>query len=128
MKWLDGLKAKAKALKKEIVVLHLATTHPKTPWHAKALAIVVVGYAVSPIDLIPDFIPVLGLLDDLFLLPIGIAAVLKMIPKDVMAECRQKSEEMARRPESKTAMYVIIAIWAVLIGVIVFSIIRAVSR
>ena len=88
------LKEKAKALKKEIVALHLAATHPKTPWHAKALAIFVVGYAVSPIDLIPDFIPILGLLDDLFLLPIGIAAVIKMIPKDVMAECRQKSEEM----------------------------------
>lgn len=124
MKLLEGLKAKAKALKKEILALHMAATHPKTPWYAKVMAICVVGYAVSPIDLIPDFIPVLGLLDDLFLLPIGIAAVLKMIPADVMAECRQKCEEMVKKPEGKTAMFVIITIWVALLALIVWSIIR----
>lgn len=118
------MKAKAKALKKEILALHMAATHPKTPWYAKALVICVVGYAVSPIDLIPDFIPVLGLLDDLFLLPIGIAAVLKMIPADVMAECRQKCEETDRKPEGKTAMFVIIAIWVALLALVAWSILR----
>lgn len=69
-----------------------AARHPLTPWYAKLLMFVIVAYAVSPIDLIPDFIPVIGLLDDVLLLPLGIALVLKMIPESVMAECRAKAE------------------------------------
>ena len=79
--------------------------------YAKILAACVVGYAFSPIDLIPDFIPVLGLLDDLILIPIGIALVLKMIPAEVMADCRQKAGEMIDKPTNWYAASVIILIW-----------------
>jgi uncharacterized membrane protein YkvA (DUF1232 family) len=72
----------------EVVALWFCARHPRTPFMAKALAIAVVAYAFSPIDLIPDFIPVIGLLDDLLLLPIGVWIVLKLVPADVMAECR----------------------------------------
>jgi uncharacterized membrane protein YkvA (DUF1232 family) len=88
----------AQRLKAELVALWFCARHPRTPFFAKALAVSLVAYAFSPIDLIPDFIPVLGLLDDLLLLPIGIWIVLKLVPADVMAECRQQA---ARWPEEK---------------------------
>lgn len=92
MPWLQKLKLRAQALNREVVALLFAARHPLTPWYAKLLMFVIVAYAVSPIDLIPDFIPVIGLLDDVLLLPLGIALVLKMIPESVMAECRAKAE------------------------------------
>ena len=92
MNLIKNLKATAIGLKQELVVLHLAYQHPKTPWTAKALIILVIGYALSPIDLIPDFIPVIGLLDDLILLPIGIYWAIQLIPKDVMELCRIQAE------------------------------------
>lgn len=92
MPWLQELKQKASALNREVVALLFAARHPLTPWYAKLLMLVIVAYAVSPIDLIPDFIPVIGLLDDVLLLPLGIALVLKMIPETVMVECRAKAE------------------------------------
>jgi uncharacterized membrane protein YkvA (DUF1232 family) len=79
-----------RSLKREIAVLAAALRHPRAPWAAKAVAWCVVAYAASPIDLIPDFIPVLGYLDDLILLPIGIWLVFRLIPDDVLAECRSK--------------------------------------
>ncbi len=93
MKTLERWKRRAGQLKTEVYALYLACKDPRVPWYAKALAAAVVGQTLSPIDLIPDFIPVLGYLDDLLLVPLGIALTLKMIPEDVMDECREKAQE-----------------------------------
>jgi uncharacterized membrane protein YkvA (DUF1232 family) len=89
----------------------LAARDPGVPWYARILAIAVAGYALSPIDLIPDFIPVIGYLDDLIIVPLGIWLVVSLIPKEVMAEYRAKAIEVGQRPRSKIAAIVIIAIW-----------------
>jgi uncharacterized membrane protein YkvA (DUF1232 family) len=86
----DSWKAIAKKLKNEIRVLYLAYKDPRTPWYAKVFAVLIIGYALSPIDLIPDFIPVLGYVDDLIIVPAGMALLLKMIPKEVVDEYRAK--------------------------------------
>ena len=90
---LQKLKQKAKDLKQNLWLLYRAYKHPKTPWYAKAVSIVTIAYALSPVDLVPDFIPVLGYLDDLLIVPAGIAISLKLIPKDVIKECREMSSE-----------------------------------
>ena len=92
MAMLESLKLRVGRLKREIHALALAARHPRTPWYAKALIGGVVAYALSPIDLIPDFIPVLGYLDDLVLVPLGIVAAVKLVPPDVMAECRARAQ------------------------------------
>lgn len=97
---------------------YLAAKHPRTPWYAKALAIAIAAYALSPIDLIPDFIPILGLIDEVFLLPIAIAGVLKLIPPDIMAESRHAAAAAATRPVSWTAAAVIASIWIAALSVI----------
>ena len=93
MGWVEALKLRARALKAEVLALTLAARHPHTPWYAKAFVVLIVAYALSPIDLIPDFIPVLGLVDEIILLPFAIALAVKMIPDDVMAECRTRALE-----------------------------------
>jgi uncharacterized membrane protein YkvA (DUF1232 family) len=105
------LKDRVRALKSDVHALYLAARDPCTPWYAKALALCVAGYALSPIDLIPDFIPVLGWLDDLVLVPLGIIIVVRMIPPDVMAEHRVTAALAASRPVSKVAAWLIVAIW-----------------
>lgn len=115
---LDNLKARARTLKADIYALYLAYRDPRVPWYAKAFAALVVGYAVSPVDLVPDFIPLLGYLDDLVLLPLGISLALRMIPSDVMEECRaiaRSSQADGRRLVSWTAGVFILLIWAVLL-------------
>ena len=111
MSLLDALRRRARSLRRETYVLYLACRDPRTPWYAKALAGGVVAYALSPIDLIPDFIPVLGYLDDLVLVPIGIAAALRLVPDAVLAECREKAEAATERPSGRGAAAVIVAIW-----------------
>jgi uncharacterized membrane protein YkvA (DUF1232 family) len=110
---LERWKQRARELKTETYVLYLAVKDPRVPWYAKFSALWVVAYALSPIDLIPDFIPVLGYLDDLILVPIGIALTIKMIPPDVMAECRAKAQ--ARIAQDKLLGWIgaalIIAVW-----------------
>jgi uncharacterized membrane protein YkvA (DUF1232 family) len=93
--------------------LHLAARDPRTPWYAKALALCVAGYALSPIDLIPDFIPVVGYLDDVIIVPLGILAVVKLIPPEIMAEHRAAAALAQDRPVSRTAAVVIVGVWAV---------------
>jgi uncharacterized membrane protein YkvA (DUF1232 family) len=93
MSRINQLKKWARRLKKELHALFLAYHDPRTPWFAKVMAICVVAYALSPIDLIPDFIPIIGYLDDLILLPIGIYLTLKFIPDEVMLECRKRADE-----------------------------------
>jgi uncharacterized membrane protein YkvA (DUF1232 family) len=106
-------RTKSKQLKSEAYALYLASKHPKTPWYAKAFAVFVVGYALSPIDLIPDFIPVVGYLDDLIIVPVGITLLLKMIPKEVLEECRGKahSQSISKKPKSWAAAMIIIMVW-----------------
>jgi uncharacterized membrane protein YkvA (DUF1232 family) len=108
-------KQRARELKRETYALYLALRDPRVPWYARLLGAGIVGYALSPIDLIPDFIPVLGYLDDVILIPLGIALLLKIIPAAVMVECRERAQEILRdgRPVSRTAAVVIIAIWIV---------------
>lgn len=111
------LKARAHALKREVHTLYLAVRDPRTRWYARALGVLVVAYALSPIDLIPDFIPVLGLLDDLILVPAGIALILKMIPPEVMAEHRARTEAMPEgKLVSRSAAVVIVLVWLAAAG------------
>ena len=113
---LEGLKNKARLLKTEVYAISLAYKDPRVSWYARIFAICVVGYAFSPIDIIPDPIPILGYLDDLILVPLGIAFVLKMIPKEVMAECREQAKAvmLKGKPVNRVAAVVIIGIWVVL--------------
>lgn len=116
-KVLQRIKDWAKALKRQVMVLWFSCRHPSTPMPAKVLAIVVVAYALSPIELIPDFIPVLGFLDDVILLPLGICLVMRLMPANVLAECRQQAAEHERnktpRPKSLVADALIVVIWLV---------------
>ncbi|WP_423800965.1 YkvA family protein [Neobacillus sp. SAB-20_R2A] len=113
----NQLKTWAKGLKKNIFVLYLAYKDPRVPWYAKLLAICVVAYAFSPIDLIPDFIPILGYLDDIILVPLGIKLALKMIPKDVVHDCELKAQEMMTngKPKNWIAGSIILAIWLIIL-------------
>ena len=119
----DRLKALASQLKREILTLYLAARDPRTPWYAKAVIACVVAYALSPIDLIPDFIPVLGYLDDLLLLPLGIYLALKLMPVAVLNDARRKAAETSNNlPKSWAAALVIIVLWlvaAVGVGIII---------
>ena len=117
-------KMQMRQLQAEVYAIYLAFRDPRVPWYAKAVAACVVGYALSPIDLIPDFIPVLGYLDDLVLIPLGIALTLRLIPPEVMSECREqaRSELVDGRPVSRAAAVVVAAIWlglAALAGVLI---------
>jgi len=111
MTFLQTLKTRARELKRETYVLYLAVRDPRTPWYARAIAAAVVAYALSPIDLIPDFIPVIGYLDDLIVVPLGIALALKLVPANVMADCRTQALAAERLPMSRTGAAVIIALW-----------------
>ena len=101
----------AKGIKRETVALYLACRDPRVPWYAKVLGLCVVGYALSPVDLIPDPIPVLGYLDDVILVPVGLLLVRRMIPAVVMEECRAKAAEMEKRPVNWVAGVVVIVLW-----------------
>ena len=124
------LRDRARALKHETLALYVACRDPRTPWYAKALGIVIMGYALSPIDLIPDFIPVLGYLDDIILLPLGIAAVLRMIPKQVMEESRARAKEMFPKgaPRSRIAAVIVILVWACILCLAGFLVYKAIMR
>jgi uncharacterized membrane protein YkvA (DUF1232 family) len=114
------LKDWARSLKRDVHAIYLAARDPRTPWYAKALAVCVAGYALSPIDLIPDFVPVLGYLDDLVIVPLGIWAVVKLIPAEVMAENRAAAALAAQKPVSGTAAVVIALIWVASIALTVW--------
>jgi uncharacterized membrane protein YkvA (DUF1232 family) len=124
---LEGWKQRARLLKQETYAIYLALRDPRVPWYARLLAACVVGYAFSPIDLIPDFVPVLGYLDDLVVVPLGIALALKLIPAEVMTECRAQARQvMAQgKPVNWAAAVVIVTIWIALAGLAVTWIVRA---
>jgi uncharacterized membrane protein YkvA (DUF1232 family) len=108
----ESLRQRARALKQETHALYLAARHPETPWYAKLLVAAIVAYALSPIDLIPDFLPVIGYLDELVLLPLGLALALRLIPPPVLAECRARAGEGL--PVSRVAAVIIVLIWIAL--------------
>jgi uncharacterized membrane protein YkvA (DUF1232 family) len=104
----------ARSIKRDVIALFLAARDPRTPWYAKAAAGLVAAYALSPIDLIPDFIPVLGYLDDLILVPAGIWLVVRLIPVDLMRELRAQAARMEGRPTSRTGAMIVVAAWIAL--------------
>ena len=116
---LSRIKIWARSLKRDAHAIYLASRDPRVPWYAKALAIAVAAYALSPIDLIPDFIPVIGYLDELFILPLGIWLVVWLIPPEIMVEYRAKADQSSERPTSRAAMVAIILLWiagAIMLG------------
>ena len=119
------LESWARALKVEVYALYLAYKDPRVSWYARVFAAVVVGYAFSPIDLIPDVIPVLGYLDDIILIPLGVALAIKMIPPHELAECREKARDAKDKPVSKVAAAVVIAVWIALAALAVWLVTRA---
>ncbi len=124
------LRERASALKKETLALFIAVRDRRTPWYAKALGVLVVGYALSPIDLIPDFIPILGYLDDVILVPLGITIVLRLIPAGVMEDARRAvpARFPSGSPNSRIAAAVVITVWAAALGLVIWLIVRAASR
>ncbi len=117
-------------LKQETYALYLACRDPRVPWYARALALLVAAYAFSPIDLIPDFIPVFGYLDDLVLVPLGLMLALRLVPKPVMSECRAlAAQELAQgRRLGWAAAVAIVVVWVALAAVCTWLIVRAVTR
>src|SRR4030081_4054756 len=111
MALVQTLKTRARELKRETYVLSLAVPDPRPPWYAKAVAGAVVAYALSPIDLIPAFIPVIGYLDDLIVVPLGIALALNLVPATVMADCRAQALAVDRLPMSRAGAAALIALW-----------------
>lgn len=126
MSRLASWKARVRALKRETWALYVASRHPRVPWYCKALAIGIVGYALSPIDLIPDFIPFFGMLDDLIIVPAGFWLVLKLIPADVMDDCRAQATEIIDGSPKATryVMIGIVLIWIVTLALIASQVIR----
>jgi uncharacterized membrane protein YkvA (DUF1232 family) len=116
MAFFATLKQRARHLKAETFALYLAARDPRTPWYAKFLVAGIVAYALSPIDLIPDFVPVLGYLDDLVLIPMGIALAIRLIPDAVLDACRIQANETMQsgKPVSRIAGAIIVVIWLVL--------------
>jgi uncharacterized membrane protein YkvA (DUF1232 family) len=129
VKALESWRQRSRKLKVETYALYLAYRDPRVPWHARVFAACVVGYAFSPIDLIPDPVPVLGYLDDLVLVPVGIALALKMIPQEVMVESRQKAGAAMRegKPTNWKAAGVIIAVWVLAALLVVVAMVRLVK-
>ncbi|MEB6566031.1 YkvA family protein [Acinetobacter towneri] len=110
-RWIDQLKQWAKQIKRDVYAVWFAARDPETPFLAKLAALLVAAYAISPIDLIPDFIPVLGYLDDLILMPLGIMLVLRLVPTEVMQRCRLQADAMSQKPSSYIAALVFIIVW-----------------
>lgn len=111
MGWIDDIKRWARELKREIFAVWIAARDPRTPVAAKVVGGIIAAYAISPIDLIPDFIPVLGYLDDLLIVPLGLMLAVRLIPDALMIEFRERADIMSERPRSILAAVVIVAIW-----------------
>ena len=122
----EAWKQRARHLSAQTYTLYLAYRHPGTPWYAKVFAALVVGYVFSPIDPIPDFIPVVGLLDEMVVVPIGVLIAAKMIPREVMEECQEKAREVAegQKPVSRVAAVVVVAVWLLCVALAVFLAMR----
>jgi len=128
MPWLESLRRHANALKRDTIAVWYAAKDKRTPWYARALALLVAAYALSPIDLIPDFIPVFGYLDDLLLIPAGIALCLKLIPAEVMSEARIAAEKSLAKPATWWMTVLIILAWLAIIGLVFWLILPLVKK
>lgn len=128
MSVLVDLQQRARALKRQTHALYLAGRDPRTPWYAKALAACTAAYALSPVDLIPDFIPVIGYLDDLVIVPAGIALAIRMIPPDVWQDCCRRAEQPLDRRAGYAAAAVIVLMWLLVLSVMVFVVIRSLRK
>jgi len=126
---LERWKEKTKRLKTEVYALYLAYRDPRVPWYAKAFADLIVAYALSPIDLIPDFIPVLGYLDDLVLIPLGVYVAIKLIPGDVMEDCRRRSIEIlsSKNPVSRIGALMVVGLWLLLFSLALLITIKIIA-
>ena len=126
---LDTWQQRARQLKTEVYALYLAYRDPRVPWYARVFAACVVGYAFSPLDLVPDFIPVLGYLDDLVLIPLGIALAIRMIPPNVLEESREKATQVMRdgKPVNRVAAVAIIALWLALAALGIMLMVRVLA-
>jgi uncharacterized membrane protein YkvA (DUF1232 family) len=130
MEMIERLKKWARYLKQGTTALYYAYRDPRTPWYAKGLTIFVVAHTLSPIDLIPDFIPVLGYLDDLLITPLGLALAFKLIPEQVLVDARQKAEAetFEASPLARTGTMIVIATWIlglVVLGAIIFKVLSS---
>jgi len=127
---LASFKARAKRLETETCALYLAYRDPSVPWHAKAFAAFVVAHTVSPIDIIPDFIPILGYLDDLIITPLGIAIALRMIPPEVMARAREEAAAASAegRINTRAGIAIVLSVWAVVAIIIGVLVLRAIQK
>jgi uncharacterized membrane protein YkvA (DUF1232 family) len=125
--FMETLRRRARALKAETLTLYYVARDPRVPWYARLFVAAVVAYALSPIDLIPDFVPVLGYLDDLILVPLGLALALRMVPRPILEACRVRAhaEVAANRPTSRIALAVIIGVWIAGAALAVWLLIRA---
>jgi uncharacterized membrane protein YkvA (DUF1232 family) len=123
---LETWKRRARQLSAQTYTLYLAYRHPRTPWYAKVFAALIVGYVFSPIDPIPDFIPGVGLLDEMVLVPLGVLIAIKMIPREVFEECREKARQVAKgeKPVSRTAAMVVVAVWLLCVALAIFLAMR----
>jgi uncharacterized membrane protein YkvA (DUF1232 family) len=110
------LKERVRRVKVDLIALSLAARDPRTPWYAKLIVAGCVAYALSPIDVVPDFIPVLGLIDDLVFIPIALALAIRFIPQEVLADCRERASEIATRRTSRAAAIVIVCVWVALLA------------
>lgn len=126
---LDGWRRWARRLKQEAYALYLASRDPRTPWYARLLAGAVVAYLFSPIDLIPDFVPVLGVLDDLILVPLGIALAVRLIPSNVLSACREEAGRVLAqgKPVNRRAAAIIVGLWLALAALLVVLLVRLAS-
>ncbi|WP_394886626.1 YkvA family protein [Mesorhizobium sp. AaZ16] len=115
---LAALKSWAKGVRRDAVAIFLAARDPRTPWYAKALAALVAAYALSPIDLIPDFIPVLGYLDDLLIVPAGIWIAVRLVPAGLMEEFRATAARLETQPRSRAGALLVVAAWIVAAGLL----------
>lgn len=125
---LEGLKSAARRLKREVLTMYIAARDPRTPWYARALAFVVVGYALSPFDLIPDVIPVLGLLDDLILVPLGVWVLLRLIPGHVLEDARARVPSLEAKPVSYVGAAFMVAAWVVTAWLVVRWVVGLVQK
>ena len=114
---LSTLRKWAKELKRHTLVVYFAARDPRTPWLVRILALLVAAYALSPIDLIPDFIPVLGYLDDLVIVPLGVLLVLKLVPPEVTRSAREQALAAVEIPVSRASAAIVVAIWVAIVGV-----------
>lgn len=120
-RWLRRLEDLAKRAKRDGIALYLAARHPRVSWTVKAFAILVAAYVLSPIDLIPDFIPVIGFLDELILLPLIVGVIVRVVDPEIMAELRAEAALLAERPQSRLGALIILAVWCIVAGFLAWA-------